>query len=200
MRTTTISCFATVVLRLVLLALAWLPCIAAIALDVQTSHAGKVIEVRAQAVVHAPLAVVWATLTDYERLPQFIPGMKTSRVLARKAATVTVAQTGEAHFLFFTLPIDVTVESTEQPPYAIVVQRVAGSVRQLQGRYDMQELTSNPAQVQLRWTGSIEPESNLPPLIGNVLMRSLITEQFVGLVREIERRAAAKAASAPVAP
>jgi ribosome-associated toxin RatA of RatAB toxin-antitoxin module len=166
---------------------------------VQTSRKGELIQVRAQAHVLAPLTIVWSTLTDYERLPEFVPGMKSSRVLDRKGPTATVAQTGEARFLFFAVPIEVTVESTEQPPHTIEVRRVAGTLRHLQGRYDMQVLSTDPAQVQLRWTGSITPEADLPPLIGQSLMRRMITEQFEGMVREIERRAAASDAASTAA-
>jgi ribosome-associated toxin RatA of RatAB toxin-antitoxin module len=191
MRTTPSSLsYAAVLLGAALLTLAAPMALAAMALEVQTSRTGEVIQVRAQASVQAPLAIVWSTLTDYERLPEFVPGMKTSRLLTRKGATATVAQTGEARFLFFTVPIEVTVESTEQPPHAIEVRRVAGTLRHLQGRYDMQLLPTDPAQVQLRWTGSLTPESDLPPLIGQSLMRRMIKEQFEGVVREMERRAA----------
>jgi carbon monoxide dehydrogenase subunit G len=164
---------------------------AATAVDVQTSRAGNLIEVHAQATIDAPLTTVWGTLTDYERLPEFIPGLKKSRVIARNGSTATVEQSGEARFLFFTVPIDVTLESIERPPLAIEVRRVAGSLRQLQGRYETQVLTATN-QVQLRWTGSVEPESDLPPLIGEALMRHSIKAQFMGMVREIERREAAR--------
>ena len=39
----------------------------------------------------------------------------------------------------------------------------------------------------LTWTGVVEAES-MPPLIGELLMRSNIEDQFRGMVREIERR------------
>ncbi len=165
----------------------------AAAATVESARTGDMIKVVAQAAVRAPLTTVWGTLIDYERLPEFVPGMKTSRVIARKGATVTVAQTGEARFLFFTIPIDVTVESTELPHHTIEVQRIAGSVRHLQGRYEVQLMATEPPLVQLRWNGSIAPESDLPPLIGQALLRNLIKTQFAGLVREIERRAAALA-------
>jgi carbon monoxide dehydrogenase subunit G len=161
---------------------------AALAIEVHTARTGDLIEVHASALVTAPLAVVWSTLTDYDRLSNFIPGLLTSKVISRNGSTVTVAQTGEAHFLFFSVPIEVTVESTERPPY-LEVRRIAGTLRQLYGRYEVIEL---PGQVQLRWTGAIEPESKLPPLIGEALMRKSIREQFTGMVREIERKAACK--------
>ena len=76
----------------------------AASVDVQAARNGELIEVRAHAVVDATLAVVWGTLTDYERLPEFIPGMASSRVIARQGATVIVEQTGEARFLFLAVP------------------------------------------------------------------------------------------------
>lgn len=180
---------------------------AATGLQVKTVRSGEVVQVKAQATIQAPLAVVWATLTDYERLPQFVPGIQQSKVLSRKGDVVTVAQTGQARFLFFTVPIDVTVQSTERPPFSIEVYRVSGTLKQLQGRYDMEDVVDKPGWVQLRWKGLIEPEKPLPPLVGEPLMRHLITDQFTGLVREIERRqvspasgqSAAMPAQAPMA-
>jgi len=155
--------------------------------DVQAERNGDLIDVRAHVVVNASLAVVWGTLTDYERLPEFIPGLETSRVIARKGASVTVAQTGQARFLFLTLPIRVTLESTERPPHIVEVRRIAGTLRYLEGRYEATPLSAK--QVRLRWIGQISPEADLPRLIGTTLARLSIRDQFEGMVREIERRA-----------
>jgi ribosome-associated toxin RatA of RatAB toxin-antitoxin module len=154
---------------------------------VQAERRDGLIEVLAQAVVHAPLSVVWSTLTDYERLPEFIPGLESSRVLARDGHRITVAQTGHARFLFLSLPITVTLESSEYPPHVVEVRRIAGTLRHLQGRY---EATTLPGRlVRLRWTGSLSAEEDLPPLISTALARLSIEDQFAGMVREIERRA-----------
>jgi ribosome-associated toxin RatA of RatAB toxin-antitoxin module len=168
----------------------WLPLAAAQdppQLDVQAERNGDLIDVRAHAVVRAPLSIVWATLTDYERLPEFIPGLETSRVIGRDGHRITVAQTGEARFLFLSLPITVTLESTEYPPHVVEVRRIAGSLRHLHGRYEA--ITLSTHQVRLRWTGSISPEADLPPLVSTALARLSIEDQFAGMVREIERRA-----------
>lgn len=170
--------------------------LAASTVDVRTSRHGDVIQVHATATVKAPMELVWATLTDYERLPEFIPGLKKSRVIARNGASTTIEQSGIAQFLFLTVPIEVTVESTERPPHYIEVRRVAGTLRQLQGRYETEPMPELGF-VQLRWTGSIEPENGLPPLVGESIMRRSIRSQFTGMVREIERREAARQRPAP---
>ena len=158
-------------------------------MEVVASRNGELIEVRARATVTAPMSVVWGTLTDYERLPEFIPGLKKSKVISRAGATSTIEQSGEARFLFMSIPIQITVEVTERPPN-IEVRRISGTVRFLRGRYETEVLGADPALVQLRWIGAITPEDDLPPLIGEVLIRMSIEQQFFGMVAEIERRQA----------
>lgn len=156
-------------------------------IDVQAERNAGLIHVQARALLRAPMAVVWRTLTDYESLPTFIPGLASSRVVARHGAVVTVEQTGEARFLFLTVPIAVTLESTERPPHVVEVRRVKGSIRHLEGRYEATPQASG--KVLLRWTGAVSPDADLPPLIETALVRLSIQDQFVGMVHEIERRA-----------
>lgn len=158
---------------------------------VETVRQGDVVEVRARATLEAPHAVILATLTDYERLQEFVPGLHSSRVLERRGPAVVVHQQGEAGFLFFTRPIDVVVESTERTPWLIEVRLLSGNLRQLTGRYEIEGHASGAAgKLVLRWTGTIEPERGLPPLFGELLVRANIEDQFFGMVREIDRREA----------
>jgi ribosome-associated toxin RatA of RatAB toxin-antitoxin module len=159
--------------------------------SVETLRRGEVVEVNARAVVDAPHELIWATLTDYANFPDFVPGMRSSRILERRGPTALVHQQGEAKFLFFSHQIDVLVETTERAPSLIEIRLVRGSLRQLTGRYELEKLATAAGDRQvLRWIGTIEPESGLPPLIGELLVRANIQDQFVGMVREIERREA----------
>ena len=63
---------------------------------VEASRKGEFIDVRAHAAIDAPLSVIWTTLTDYDRLPEFIPGLRKSKVISRSGGTVVVEQSGEA--------------------------------------------------------------------------------------------------------
>jgi ribosome-associated toxin RatA of RatAB toxin-antitoxin module len=159
--------------------------------SVETQRRGDAVEVSARAVMDAPHALVWSTLTDYSKLPEFVPGLRVSRIVERRGATALVHQQGEARFLFFSHPIDVLVESTEYPPSLIEVRLVRGSLRQLSGRYEIAGLgKAAGGRIELRWTGTIEPEFGLTPLIGELLVRANIEDQFLGMVREIDRREA----------
>ena len=163
---------------------------------VEALRKGEFIEVQAYATVDASLSVVWTTLTDYDRLPEFIPGLRKSKVIGRRGTTVIVEQSGEARFLLFTFPIDVTLEAVERPPSSIHVRALSGNFRHFEGAYHV-EPDAASGKIVLRWIGSIIPDVSLPPLIGEVVMRMRIEDQFIGMVREIERRESVRRAKEP---
>src|SRR5215469_11003674 len=149
---------------------------------------GHVLAVSAHATIRAPLPVIWHTLTDYDHLAEFIPGMKASRVLQRRGGTVTVEQTGEAKFLIFYYPIAVIVQSDERYPATIGVRLLSGNLRQLAGAYRIENVRDNRDQFVLRWEGIIEPDIPLPLSIAAPGLRETLADQFDGMVDEIERR------------
>src|SRR6476661_9969346 len=73
---------------------------ATIAVDV-ASHA-RTINIEASVLLHADARTAWDVLTDYDHYTDFIPGLRTSRILGRRGATVTVEQSGD--FMFWLLP------------------------------------------------------------------------------------------------
>jgi Polyketide cyclase / dehydrase and lipid transport len=151
---------------------------------------GSAVAIEARAVLTAPLPLIWETLTDYDRLAVFIPGMQVSQVLERRGAASIVKQKGEAAFLFFTHSIDVVVEALEKPPYLIEIRVLSGNLKRLDGRYQIEPDAKLPGNFLLRWSGSIEADTNLPAMLGVPILRANINDQFRGMVREIERRVA----------
>ncbi len=164
-------------------------------ISVEAIRRNGAVHVSAHATLDAPLSVIWSTLTDFDRLAEFIPGMSRSRLLEKRGNQAVVEQAGEARFLFFTFPIDVTLLSTARPPSSLDVRALKGNLRRLDGGYRIEPAPDG--RYLLRWTGIVEPESALPPLLGTAVMRASIEDQFTGMVREIERREALRRKSAP---
>ena len=152
--------------------------------SVEATRRDEALEVICRVMLDAPLDLVWQTLTDYGRLAEFVPGMRRSRVIERRGAVAVVEQSGEAGFLFLSFPIDVTLASTERPPYALEVSLLKGNLKRLDGAYRIEP--QGGGRLLLTWTGIVEA-LYMPPLLGELVMRSNITEQFRGMVREIER-------------
>lgn len=164
--------------------------------SVKTAKHGGAVVVDARATLHAPLELIWQTLTDYNHLPDFVPGISSSHLIEYRGTAAIVEQTGEAGFLFFRFPIDVVVESLELAPYLIEIRVLKGNLKQLSGRYLIEMGAGPQNDVTLSWVGVIEPNMPLPPLIGEMVLRANISDQFRGMVREIERRQAIRLAQA----
>jgi Polyketide cyclase / dehydrase and lipid transport len=156
-------------------------------LAVEVERNGQSFTVHAGATLAAPVSLVWEVLTDYDNLARFIPGMLQSAVQLRAANRVLLEQRGEARFLVFVYPIVVRLEVLESPRDWITSRAVAGNLKRMNGRYD---LRAENAGVRLRYTGDLEPDFDLPPLIGTLAVRTMVEEQFTAMVAEIERRAA----------
>ncbi|OGA10346.1 MAG: hypothetical protein A3D95_09220 [Betaproteobacteria bacterium RIFCSPHIGHO2_12_FULL_69_13] len=157
--------------------------------SVEAERRGERVDVRAQAAVAAPVDVVWGVITDYERLPRFIPGVAKSVVRSRGGNRLVLEQSGEARFFIFSFPIEVTLEVAERPRESVSSRAVAGNVKSMSGRYEIHPDQAR-GMVWLCYFGAIEPDFYLPPLVGMAALRGTIEEQFAAMVAEIERRAA----------
>ena len=163
--------------------------------SVETQRRGEAVEITCRATVRAPRDLIWRTLTDYRRLAEFVPGMLKSRVLEVQGPVSVVEQQGEARFLFFSSPINVTVMTTDRPPDLIEVRLLRGNLKRLEGAYRIEDL--GDGRFRLHWRGLIEPGEPMPPLIGELLMRANIADQFEGMVQEIERRERLRSGAGP---
>jgi carbon monoxide dehydrogenase subunit G len=155
-------------------------------LFVDVERNGRSFAIRAQATVAAPVATVWGALTDYDNLARFIPGMSRSAVQLRAGNRVLVEQKGEARFLVFSYPIEVLLEVQESPNDSIASRGVGGNLRRMSGRYDLERARGG---IRLRYSGELEPDFELPPVLGTLAVRTMVEEQFAAMVAEIERRA-----------
>ncbi len=163
---------------------------AAADLIVEAKRSGGAVAVEAQVTLEAPPELIWSTLTDYDHLAEFIPGMNQSRLIGRHGPAAIVEQHGKAGFLIFSYGIDVVVESTEYPPNLIEIRVVSGNLRQLDGAYQLSP-GDQPGTWVLTWSGLIEPTLPVPSFLTVSLMRSNVEAQFSGMIAEIERRWAA---------
>ncbi|HLQ01342.1 MAG TPA: SRPBCC family protein [Burkholderiales bacterium] len=146
---------------------------------------GEFVSVRASAELEANPRIAWEVLTDYDHLAEFIPDIRSSRVLRRTSEGVLVEQKGEFSFLFFRQPIEVTMAVSEHPPRRIAARAVAGDMKNMEGSYELQP---SEAGVRLVYSGRFVPGFFVPPLIGMPIVRRSLERRFRAMVEEIERR------------
>jgi Polyketide cyclase / dehydrase and lipid transport len=154
--------------------------------------------VDASADLDADQAVVWETLTDYEKLPQFVPGIHRVRVLAMYEQAgrqrLLIEQAGELRFLFFARRVVVLLDVEQQPRTRVDARAVpltrdpeAGeeSLNQFEGTYTLMPI---PGGVRFGYRAHFTPDFALPPILGSLAVRRTMQAQFEAMLAEIDRR------------
>jgi hypothetical protein len=179
------------------------------AIDVDVERDGERFIVEARADLEADARTAWDTLVDYERMPQFVPGLQRTRVLSRTGGAqrqLTVEYIGESRLLFMTLPTRLWLDVQHVPFTDVIAQSApapagqgAPTVKDLRARYTLAVVgTSGRAapRVRLTYSAQFELTEALPPILGALFgtaaMRQSVREQFGAMVGEIERRARAR--------
>lgn len=156
--------------------------------------------VRAEVELQADRRTAWLTVTDYERLPQFVPGIRSARVLARVASggseRLLVEQAGEFRYFWFVQPVQVWLEVTHQPQERVLARSVLPSgvgaerstLREFEGSYLLTAVDGS--RTRFVYQARFEPAQAMLPVLGTLAVRHTVGEQFRALAAEIERRAA----------
>jgi ribosome-associated toxin RatA of RatAB toxin-antitoxin module len=155
-------------------------------ITISVERRGDTIAIQASALLGVDPATAWRVLTDYGRYPEFIPGLTTSRVVARNGPTVTVEQDGHAQVWLLRVPVAVTYEITEAPPGRVRSRAVAGSLRLLDSDY---RLTPLAAGVRLDYTGLAATGTGLFGPFEQWVIEQNATQRFRALADAMERAA-----------
>lgn len=183
-------------------------------IDVDVSRDGLRFEVKAVAHLHADIATAFATLTDYEHLPRFIPDVCNVLVLHREwnadpaahgeAAAqerLLVDQRGQFRIWWFSQSVEIRLNVVHLngdevrawlAPMPAGNDGDAGRMATFAGRYKVEPVGENGRAVRLTYDARFEPQFHVPPLIGTHAVRHTVTEQFAAMAQEIERRFAAQ--------
>lgn len=170
---------------------------AAATVTVDAERSADTVDVRASAVLkNVDRATAWRVLTAYERYVDFIPDLRSSRVVARHGSVVVVEQSGDAALWLLRLPLSVTFEIRESPPDGLQSRAVAGSLRTLESCY---ALTPVAQGLRLDYLGRVRPGLVLLGDLGQTVVEHNIARQFQALADEIERQAAGARVAPPAA-
>jgi len=164
--------------------------------DVQHDAGGY--RVDASADLAADPAVVWETLTDYERLPQFVPGIRSVRVLETHEEAgrqrLLIEQSGELRFLFFSRRVEVLLDVEQQPMRRVNARALPRpqppdneevNLDQFEGTYTLEPI---PGGVRLGYQAHFDLGSALPRLLVRFALRWTMRAQFDAMLDEIDRR------------
>lgn len=137
--------------------------------------------------VAVPPAQALAVLTDFDRMAEFMPGLNSSRIVAREGNVYRVAQQGRAQFgpVGFNYESERRIEIVDGP--RILSRGLAGSAKRMASEMQLHAVAGG---TRLEYRIEIVPDSWLPGVVGRSFFRNQLAEQFTALEREMLRRQA----------
>lgn len=147
---------------------------------------GNVYEVNARGEVSAAPDAVWRVLTDYERMPDFVPDLHSTRVLSRSGNQVMLEQTGTAHLLFFRHAIHLVVRVREEPDSQIDISLVEGDMKVYECSWRLLPQPDTGG-TRVLFSGRMAPNFYVPGMFGANLVRADIRRMMAATLARLDR-------------
>jgi carbon monoxide dehydrogenase subunit G len=144
-----------------------------------------VYSVSARFLVSQPPATVVAVLTDYERIPEFMPGVESSVVLQRGAGRAVVAQDAVSHLMMFTKRVHLELEVVERPDMLQFRDRSGRSFVRYEGKWRFCEQDRG---TNISYELVAEPSFDVPQFVLKRLLKRDSAEMIQRLRQEILAR------------
>ncbi|MCE2691900.1 MAG: SRPBCC family protein [Rubrivivax sp.] len=178
--------------------------------EIHVDRDGDRFTVSATALLDADAKTAWDTLTDYERLPQFVPGITRTRIVQAQPQRPVIEYEGEFRVYFFRVPVRLRLAATHEPIVRVLAESAPAtpeapppSMKNFRGRYELAVVRAGSgagarSAVRLDYHAQFELAEPLPPvlgaLFGTAAVRRTMGAQFEAMTTEIERRARARPA------
>jgi len=170
---------------------------------IEVRRSGRRFEAEAVLDLAADAQTVWDTITDYDALSSFMPGIRACRVIERRMQTkvvehLVVEQHGEFRFMLFAQAMTVRLNIEHRPLRVAEAKAVSfelglfkrRAIDVFEGRYELtpQGGRRDAPRTQLRYTAVIGLLLPPPPAVGSVAVRQNLSAQLEAVAQEVGRR------------
>lgn len=153
---------------------------------VEVERVDALVRVSATMEARASPGLCFSVLTDFDHMAEFLPSLKSSRLVSLPGEPLRLRQVGRSVLGFSSLAVDVTLAVTLDPPHEFTFTKLAGNLRQMHGAW---HVAGDTTHCTIDYRAEIEPDFWVPPLIGPLLIKRQVREQVDALVAEIHGRA-----------
>jgi carbon monoxide dehydrogenase subunit G len=153
---------------------------------VTVTEAAGVYSVTARFSVAEMPADVFAVLTDYEQIPRFMPGVRTSVVHSRENGRAVVEQEAISKMMMFSKKVHLILDVKEDPGMLTFRDRCGKSFASYEG---MWRVTRDGSVTNVSYALAAQPTFEVPEFLLKRLLRRESGEMIEQLQREVTRRA-----------
>ena len=139
--------------------------------------------VKADMPMPVPPDVLWKVLTNYDRLAEFIPMLRTSHVNRRSDGSVLLTQQGVIHMALYRQVIRVVFHLREEPPHRVAFDAITGDFVLYQGQWRLEPAGEGS---RLYYEAAIEPAIRIPDWVIMQLERGLVKATFRAILRRCQ--------------
>ena len=154
--------------------------------EITVTETDGVYRASATFVVTAPMTMVSAVLTDYERIPKFMPDVKRSQVLERSETGLVVEQEATAKFMMFSKKVHLVLDVSQDGGTIRFRDRCGKSFKTYEGAW---RLTSSGRSTTVVYELAARPTFEVPPFVLKRLLKRDASVMIDRLKAEIETRA-----------
>jgi ribosome-associated toxin RatA of RatAB toxin-antitoxin module len=129
---------------------------------------------------------VMRVLTDYERIPEFMPDVQSSQVIERSATSALVEQTAVSKFMLFSKRVHLVLEVSEDAGILRFRDTCGKSFSEYEGSWQVEQRAGH-ARVEYRLTA--KPSFEVPAFVLRKLLKRDAVLMIERLRREIGERA-----------
>ena len=147
---------------------------------------GKVYQISSSGTVAATPAAVWKILTDYNRMADYVPDLKSARVISRSGDKVVIEQHGAARLLFFSRDIHLVVQVHEQAPNKLDVSLIDGDMKVYRCSWELSPVAATGG-TRVLYNATIEPKFYVPGVVGASLVRKDIAKMMAAVLVRLDR-------------
>lgn len=152
--------------------------------DVTVREAGGTYEVRATFTIAQTVDVARTVLSDYERIPQFMPAVKTS-VVRQRTPRLLVEQEAVSKFALFSKTVHLLLAITEGDSYLHFVDLCGRSFTRYEGLWRMEP---QGARTEMSYELSARPAFDVPGFVVRRLLKREASEMIERLKTEFAAR------------
>lgn len=134
--------------------------------------------------VAQPPQVALAVLTDYDRIPQFMPGVETSVVVERGPGRAVIVQEATSRFMMFKKRVHLRLEIDETADSLAFRDDCGQSFRRYEGKWSLSAASDG---TDIAYDLTADPVFDVPEFVLRRLLKRDSALMIEGLRREIAR-------------
>jgi ribosome-associated toxin RatA of RatAB toxin-antitoxin module len=142
---------------------------------------GNTLDVQGSIVIPMPVCEAYAMLTDYERLPRFIPGMEEDRAERMPDGTVRIYQRGRIQVMAFTVQVATVLEMQETPNRRITFRQLEGDLQAYSGEWRFTEV---PDGTEVSYEAHMAFKLWVPMQFARTALEREVRDKFIAIGKE----------------